>query len=169
MITKENNYAFIDGQNLNLGVKSMGWNLDFKKFRIHLREKYGATKAFYFVGFVTGNQKLYDTLQDYGYILAFKPIILDGDKNPKGNIDADLVLHAMIDWHENSFNKAVIVTSDGDFYSLIDFLYSKNKLKAVVSPNKAKCSSLLRKTGKEKMIYLDNLRQKLGYKRKSTA
>ena len=36
---KENNFAYIDGQNLNLGVKSMGWNLDFKKFRIYLKEK----------------------------------------------------------------------------------------------------------------------------------
>lgn len=95
---------------------------------------------------------------------------MDGDKKPKGNIDANLVLKAMIDFHENKFDKAIIVTSDGDFYSLVDYFYSKEKLKFVLSPNKNNCSSLLRKSGKEKMIYLDNnLRGKLEYKRKSTA
>jgi len=169
MISKENNFAYIDGQNLNLGVKSLGWDLDFKKFRIYLREKYGVSKAYYFVGFVAGNQRLYDALQEYGYILNFKQVILGDDKKPKGNIDADLVLRAMIDLHENIFGRALIITSDGDFYSLVDYFYSKNKIRAVISPNKKKCSSLLRKSAKEKMIYLDNLKEKLEYKRKSTA
>jgi len=166
---KKNNFAYIDGQNLNLGVKSMGWSLDFKRFRVYLEEKYGITKAYYFVGFVAGNQKLYDSLQEYGYILNFKPVILGEDKKPKGNIDANLVLKVMVDSNENNFSKAVIVTSDGDFYCLADYLYEKKKLLAVLSPNKSKCSSLLRKSGKEKMVYLDNLKQKLEYKRKSTA
>lgn len=169
MDKKENNFAYIDGQNLNLGVKSMGWNLDFKRFRVYLKEKYGVTKAYYFVGFVAGNQKLYDALQEYGYILNFKPVVLGEDKKPKGNIDANLVLKIMIDLSENNFDRAVIVTSDGDFYCLADYLYEKKKLLAVLSPNRAKCSSLLRKSGKEKMIYLDNLRERLEYKRKSTA
>ncbi len=166
---EKNNFAYIDGQNLNLGVKSMGWNLDFKRFKIYLTEKYGVSKAYYFIGFVAGNQRLYDALQEYGYILVFKPVVLGEDKKPKGNIDADLVLQAMIDLHESKFEKAAIVTSDGDFYSLVEYFYIQNKLKIVLSPNRKKCSSLLRKSGKEKMIYLDNLREKLEYKKKSTA
>ena len=75
----------------------------------------------------------------------------------------------MIDFHKNKFDKTVIITSDGDFYSLVDFLYLENKLKAVLSPNRNMCSYLLRKSGKGKMIYLDNLRERLEYKRKSTA
>jgi len=31
MIKELNNYAFIDSQNLNLGVLSLGWKLDYKK------------------------------------------------------------------------------------------------------------------------------------------
>jgi len=169
MNSKENNFAYIDGQNLNLGIKSMGWNLDFKRFRVYLKEKYGIVKAYYFVGFVAGNQKLYDALQEYGYILNFKPVVLGEDKKPKGNIDANLVLKIMIDLNENNFDKAVIVTSDGDFYCLADYLYEHKKLLAVLSPNRVKCSSLLRKSGKEKMVYLDNSKEKLEYKRKSTA
>jgi len=167
MIQKENNFAYIDGQNLNLGIKSMGWILDMKRFRIYLREKYGVTKAYYFIGFVPEYQRMYNAFQGYGYTLVFKPVI--DAKDPKGNIDADLVLQAMIDFHENKFDKAVIITSDGDFYSLVDYLYSKNNLKSVISPYFKTCSSLLRKTAKEKIMFLDNLKEKLEYKRKSTA
>ena len=165
---KENNFAYIDGQNLNLGIKSMGWILDMKRFRVYLQEKYGVTKAYYFVGFVPEYQRMYNAFQEYGYNLVFKPVIDATD--PKGNIDADLVLQAMIDFHENKFDKAVIITSDGDFYSLVDYFYSKSKLKNVISPYFKTCSSLLRKTAKEKLMFLDNLREKLEYnKRKSTA
>jgi len=166
---KENNYAYIDGQNLNLGVRSMGWILDMKRFKIYLAEKYNVSKACIFIGFVAENQRMYNAFQEYGYALVFKPVIPGENKEPKGNIDADLVLRAMIDLHENSFEKAIIVSSDGDFYSLVEYFYSKNKLKAVMSPYFKTCSSLLKKTAKEKIMFLDNLKEKLEYKRKSTA
>ncbi|MEK7080356.1 MAG: NYN domain-containing protein [Patescibacteria group bacterium] len=166
---KENNFAYIDSQNLNLGIKSMGWFLDFKKFRTYLKEKYNITQAYIFIGYIPKHQNMYSSLQKCGYILIFKPVILDGEKKPKGNVDADLVLQAMIDFHENKFNKALIVTSDGDFYSLIDYFYKNKKLAVVMSPYFEKCSSLLKETAKEKITFMDNLREKLEYKRKGTA
>jgi len=166
-IPKENNFAYIDGQNLNLGVRSMGWILDMRRFKIYLKEKYDVSKTYIFIGFVAENQRMYNAFQEYGYTLVFKPVI--DDKEPKGNIDADLVLRAMIDFHESKFDKAVILTSDGDFYSLVDYFYSKEKLKNVISPCSKTCSSLLKKTAKEKLMFLDNLKEKLEYKRKSTA
>ena len=39
MLKKQNNIGFIDGQNLNMGIKNLGWSLDFKKFRVYLKEK----------------------------------------------------------------------------------------------------------------------------------
>ena len=59
MKKKINNYAFIDSQNLNLSIRSLGWKLDFARFRIYLKEKYGVTKAFLFIGYVEGNNDLY--------------------------------------------------------------------------------------------------------------
>ena len=38
-------YAFIDSQNVNLAIQAQGWKLDFGKFRIYLREKYGVIKG----------------------------------------------------------------------------------------------------------------------------
>ncbi len=75
MKLKRNNYAFIDSQNLNLGVQELGWKLDFKRFGVYLREKFGVSKAYLFIGYLFGNTNLYRSLQSYGYILVFKPII----------------------------------------------------------------------------------------------
>lgn len=74
----------------------------------------------------------------------------------------------MIDFYENHFDKAIIVTSDGDFYSLVNFLYQRGRLGVVISPYKQTCSTLLKKTARERIVFMDNLEHKLAYKRKST-
>ncbi len=145
MEEKENNYAFIDSQNLNLGVKSQGWLLDFKRFRIFLRDKYHVEKAFLFIGYVVGNQNLYTFLQKVGYICVFKPTleVKYGIKSfIKGNVDAELVLHTMIELP--NYERAVIVSGDGDFYCLLEYLSGKDKLAKVIVPN-LRFSSLLRR------------------------
>ncbi len=157
------NYAFIDGQNLNLGVRELSWHLDYKKFRVYLREKYKVDKAYYFIGYLDENRNLYKFLQEAGYILIFKPIVRDGEGRVKGNVDADLVLQATIDY--KSYDKAVLVSSDGDFYSLVKYLYKHGKLRAVISPYVKTCSVLLKKSAKEKIVFMDNLRKKLEYKK----
>lgn len=75
MNKRENNYAFIDSQNLNKGVQKLGWKLDFKKFRIYLKYKYRVSKAFLFIGYIPTNANLYRALQDYGYTLIFKQVL----------------------------------------------------------------------------------------------
>ena len=158
------NYAYIDGNNLNLGVRAMGWKLDFRKFRIYLKEKYGVAVAYLFLGYVSTNQDLYSSLQKAGFVLIFKPTLPDKDGNVKGNIDADLVLRLMIDFKDDNFTKAVIVTSDGDFYSLVKYLYDQDKLLMVISPYKKTCSVLLKKSARDKIVFMNNLGGKLEYK-----
>ena len=120
MITKESRqkiYAFIDSQNLNLGVRSQGWKLDWRKFRQYLRNKYFVVKAYLFIGQVAGNEALYAFLQECDYILIFKPTLEHREKDKviiKGNVDAELVLHSMIQY--KNYDKAVIVSGDGDFH-----------------------------------------------------
>lgn len=167
MKKKENNYAFIDSQNLNLGIQKLGWKLDYKKFRVYLAEKYGVIKAYIFIGFVALNQSLYDNLQEAGFILKFKPTIPDADGKIKGNIDADLVLRAILDI--DAYDSALIVTSDGDFYSLVHYLYENQKLKTVLSPDVEMTSSLLKQTAKEKIHFMNNLRGLLEYVHKRKA
>jgi len=156
-----NNYAFIDSQNLNLAIRDQGWNLDFKRFRRYLEDKYGVKKAFIFIGYIATNESLYTSLQEYGYILIFKPTLMLPEGRVKGNIDAELVLHAMIEYP--NYEKAVIVTGDGDFHCLIDHLIKQNKLEKLIVPNRYKFSSLLRKFS-SRMVFMNDLRRKLEYK-----
>ena len=151
-------YAFIDSQNLNLSVKNQGWSLDFKEFYRYLKDKHNVTKVFLFIGYIAGNQSLYTHLQEFGYILVFKPTLGLPDNNTKGNVDADLVLHAMIE--KDNFDKAIIVSGDGDFHCLIEYLESKEKLGRVIIPNRKAYSQLLGGF-KKHMDYMNNLKDKL--------
>ncbi len=158
------NFAFIDAQNVHLGIKSLGWKLDWGRFRVYLRDKYEVTEAYLFIGYLPDNQKLYTYLQKSGFIIIFKPLVFNEDGTVKGNCDADLVLHAIL--KINEYDKAIIVSSDGDFYSLIKHLYEHDKLLFVLSPYVKTCSKLLRKEAKEKIYSMDNLRNKLEYQKK---
>lgn len=163
MILPGDNYAFIDAQNLYLGIKKLGWQLDYRKFRIYLREKYGVGKAYLFIGLVEHNWKLYDDLARCGFELIFKPTTMLPGGQIKGNVDADLVLKAMDDL--GVYDKAVIVSSDGDFYSLVNYLDQKGKLEAVITSEMESCSRLLQGAAKTKIKFLNEMQQKLGYKK----
>lgn len=157
-----NNYAFIDAQNVHRGIKHLGWHLDWAKFRIYLKDKYAIKVAFIFLGYIPVNQPMYTELQKAGYVLIFKPVIFDNEGKAKGNCDADLVLHTLIEG--DNYGKAVIITSDGDFYSLVKYLYNNEKLEMVLSPYIKTCSKLLKKEAKDKINYMDNLKLKIGRK-----
>lgn len=163
---KGNNYAFIDSQNLFLSLKRLGWKLDYRRFRVYLKEKYGVKEILMFLGFLPENQKLYESLKDFGYKLVYKPVVYNKGK-PKGNCDAELVLQAAaIDFA--NYDKAVIVTGDGDFYCLIKFLKEQGKLLRVLIPDASAYSALLKKFAGSDLAFMNDLKNKLEYKKKST-
>ena len=179
----QGNYAFIDSQNLNLGTQKMGWKMDWRKFRQYLRDKYNVTHAYMFIGYMAENEQLYEHMHDLGYLIVLKPTLdmkvtpdvskeatensdvakaegKDKEKVPvKGNIDADLVLHAMKELP--NYSKAIIVSGDGDFYGLIEYLKGRNKLLHIMTPNWM-YSSLL-KHFEEYIVRLDQLKHELRY------
>ena len=159
-------FAFIDSQNVNLAIKSQGWFLDFKRFRVYLKEKYKVEQAYLFIGYMPGNQQLYTNLQKFGYILVFKPTMEIKKGNEivvKGNVDAELVLHAMIQYH--NYDQALIITGDGDFYCLVEYLNKQGKLLKLLVPNAYKYSKLLKSFAVNKLDFMNNLKNKLEYKK----
>ena len=81
----------------------------------------------------------------------------------KGNIDPELVLQAMIDI--NQYDRAVLVSSDGDFACLVNHWRDKGKLECVLAPYKKGCSHLLKKAARERLYFVEDLRHKLEYKK----
>lgn len=153
---KNKNIAYIDGANLYNGTESLGWKLDYTRFMVWLTEKYLVKRAYIFIGLVSKYKDLYTYLQEAGFTLIFKETIYDGEGNIKGNCDADLVLQATRDYYENKFQKAIIVSSDGDYASLVKFLKEGDRISTVLSPaNKEKCSILLKRTGVA-IVYLND-------------
>ncbi len=156
----ENNFAFIDSQNVYLSIQSLGWKINWKRFRVYLKENYRVTKAFLFIGYIEGNNDLYSELQDAGFICIFKPVLKYKNGTIKGNVDAEMVLHTMIQF--NNFDKAMLVTGDGDFYCLVQHLLENNKLQTVLVPNQNKYSALLKKFAKKNIAFMNNLRGLIG-------
>jgi len=156
MEKKENNFAYIDGANLHKGVEDLGWQLDYKRFRVWLSEKYGVKRAYLFIGLIPKYKDLYTFLQEAGYTLVFKETTRDGEGNVKGNCDADLVLQATRDFYEKHFDKALLVSSDGDYAGLVKFFYENEKLLTILSPSN-KCSVLLKRINAP-IVYLDDQR-----------
>lgn len=172
---KPNVYAFIDSQNLNLGIQAMGWKMDWRKFRKLLAEQYGVSKAFMFIGYMAENEAMYEQLHDSGYLIVLKQTVdVKAEKSPevpgepakeeakhtvKGNIDADLVLYAMKELP--NYEQAIIVSGDGDFYGLIEYLAERHKLNCVMTPN-WRYSTLL-KPFENYVVRLDQQRRQLNY------
>ncbi len=155
-------YAFIDSQNLNLAIRDMGWQLDFARFRVYLREKFQTEKAYLFLGYIPENKDLYSFLGKVGFHCIFRPTLTYKDGTTKGNCDAELVLQAMIDLE--NYDKAVIVTGDGDFYCLVKYLIKNKKLNTLLVPNRYKYSALLKlKMFRPFTRDMNDLRQKLEY------
>jgi uncharacterized LabA/DUF88 family protein len=173
--SRPNVFAFIDSQNLNLGTQRMGWKLDWRRFRQYLQEKYNVTQAYMFIGYMSENESLYEYMHELGYLVVLKPTVdvtthetmKDGpDKGEekdrhsiKGNVDAELVLYAMKEIP--NYDKAIVVSGDGDFFSLVEYLDETGRLENVMAPN-WQYSSLL-KPYEDKIIRLDKLRRKLAY------
>lgn len=152
-------YAFIDSQNLNLGVRNLGWKLDFNRFLVFLKHRFRVTKTFIFIGYIPRNKNLYAKLSDFGYSLVFKPVTIGKNGRVKGNIDAELVLHSVKVQYSN-YDKAVVVSGDGDFYCLYEELEKDKKLSKIIIPSYRCQSQLLKKFEKYKFI-VEKLRHKL--------
>lgn len=139
-------YAFIDSQNLNVSTQKFGWKMDWRKFRKFLADKYGVTRAYLFIGYMPEMMNMYEFLHGLGYGIVLKPTLdmhrvpsdekkkADVEKKPvKGNVDADLVLWTMKELP--NYDKAILVTGDGDFFTLVEYLDKEGKLLKVLAPN----------------------------------
>jgi len=177
------NIAFIDGQNLRFGttkchscsarlgidIKEMklkdcmcgiAWKVNLSKFRVYLKEKYSVSEAYYFLGYLDDkNVDLYKEIQKAGFIVIFKEHTNLLKSNKKGNIDTDLVFEIMKNLLDNpNFSKIALVSGDGDYKKLVNYLISKNKFEKILFPNKKFASSLYHELGSERFDYLENLK-----------
>ncbi len=164
-VNQENNLAFIDGQNLHLGTMQNNWKINHNKFRIYLKDKYHVVEAYYLLGYVSEEQQdLYNNLQKAGFIVLFKEHNPNLLTQKKGNVDTDIVFEIMKNMIDNkNFNKIILVSGDGDYKKLVDYLIKKDKFKKILFPNKKFASSLYKSLGSEFFDYLENIKTYINY------
>lgn len=151
-----NNIAYIDGANLHKGVESLGWKLDYDKFRIWLFQKYGIAIAKIFMGKVLSHKDIYARLRESGFEIIFKKAVRQRNRKIKANCDTELAVTALSDFYEKRLAKAIIVSSDGDFSIVGQFLKERYSILAIVSPRNS-CSLLLKRLNLP-ILYLDSQR-----------
>jgi len=169
----DKNLAFIDGQNLYMGTSKSEpcWNIDLARFRIYLERKYSVSTAYYYLGFIQEGkniEQLYEKIQSAGFILVFRQHNSAMQGKKKGNVDTDIIFSIMKRlYKKENFKKIVLVSGDGDYKMLVDFLIEESKLKKILFPNKKFASSLYKKLGREYFDYLEDsdVRRKIELKK----
>ncbi len=171
----EKNLAFIEGQNLYMGTSKREvdpWKVDLARLRIYLERKYKIDKAYYFLGYVQeANQDLYEEIQNAGFVLVFRehsPAMI-GKK--KGNVDSDIIFQVMKKlYKQEKFDKIILVSGDGDYKLLVDFLIEENRFEKILFPDRSRASSLYKKIGANYFDALDTsyVRNKIERKEKGS-
>jgi uncharacterized LabA/DUF88 family protein len=164
MLSRANNHSFVDGPNLHKSLDRNGLRIDLARFRTYLREKLGVSVAYYFIGYVPGREDLYRDLESAGYVVVLKPTLLLPDGGVKGNCDTELVLKAATT--VSDYEQAVLVTNDGDFSCLVQYLKARGQFRNLVASSRNDCSRLLRVAAGHCVIYVDEVPDKVGLKRK---
>lgn len=167
------NEAFIDGQNLHFGTthSDLSWKVDVVKFREYLRRKFGVERAYYFLGcFDDDFQTMYTGLQDAGYTLVFRKHQSEATSHKKGNIDTDLVFYIMYKLYmRENIDKIILVSGDGDYYRMVEFLRNEGKLGKILFPARENASGLYKRIEQKYRVYLDDtdIRKKIEYKKRA--
>ena len=163
------NIAFIDGANLHFTYEESPWQVDYQKLRIYLKKKLNVNVAYYFIGETKQYKDIYTKLETYDYTIKLKTpspykdeaeycphcakLITPEIQRYKSDVDSYMTLQILLDI--DVFDKAILITSDGDFDVLAKRLFQRDKLGMVFAPCKDKCSWLLRSASRGRIDFID--------------
>ncbi len=150
--------VYVDIQNIHKGIQKLGRIIDWMKYYNYMKTKYSIDKIIMFIGYLDRYKTLYRYLEHCGYELVFKETMLLRTKQIKGNVDIDLAIRAVDDWHHKVMNQFFLATGDGDYNSLIYFFKERNALGKVFIPWKCDTSRLLTKAAENAVVDLSNLK-----------
>jgi len=134
------------------------WKIDLLRFRVYLAQKYKIRTAYYYLGYVNDEHRdLYEQIQSAGFILVFKKHNIALAELKKGNVDSDIIFSIMKRlYKKENFEKIILVSGDGDYIQLVDFLIEENKFEKILFPDRKYRSSLYKKLSNKYFSYLDD-------------
>jgi uncharacterized LabA/DUF88 family protein len=131
MTTESNRtLVIIDGDNLLVAAKHLGFSIDFAKLRDVLSQSFAALIGirFYVSSALLANKHhtFYNSLPQLGYELR-----MNNDRTAKSNIETLMAIDAVS--QSDEYNTLVLMSGDRDFVSLLDNLKKRGKQTVVVS------------------------------------
>lgn len=157
-------YVFIDATNIIYGASDHKWKMDFKKLFKYLKTKYNAKKVFYYAGVDDQNKKqlgFYEKLQEFGYLLRLVPVKRFLDGTVKADVDSRMTFEIMK--YYDTYTQAVVMTGDGDFYWVLEYLLENHKKLNLLAFNTSTAREL-KQLVKGKFTALNRLKNKLEFK-----
>lgn len=170
-IPKPVTYAFVDAANILFrNTESTSWRIDLKKLIKYLQERFGATKIFYFGGQDDRNKiqaNLHRKLAMWGYELRLNPVkhfMNDrGEWFIKADVDSRMSFEMMRLFSQ--YDRAVVLTGDGDFYWVLEYLLQKKERVWLISSPRSTARELKKLFGSD-FANLDSLRIPLQYQKR---
>jgi uncharacterized LabA/DUF88 family protein len=106
----------------------------------------------------------YQKLNNFGYKLYLKPVKLydqeDGTTKRKANCDVDMAFHLMKE--KDNFNKAIILSGDGDFLPVLKYLREKSK-DVLIFARGSRTAKEIKQFAGDKFLDFTRLEHKLKY------
>ena len=117
---------FVDIQNVYYGAKdNFRGKIDFKKLTENMiRGRKLAICNAYLINSETDNSNFVNFMKQTGYSIISKDLKRRSDGTAKGNLDIEIAMDIMASC--DMLDTVVLVSGDGDFVALVEYLKSKN-------------------------------------------
>ena len=130
---------FIDGLNLNLTLRTLGFDIDFRRLLNEFESRGELVRAFYYTTIIEDQNStvrpLVDWLNYNGYTVVTKPtkesVDASGRRRIKGKISIELAVDAME--FADQFDEMVLFSGDGDYRRLVEAIQRRGVRVTVVS------------------------------------
>jgi uncharacterized LabA/DUF88 family protein len=151
---------YIDGSNLNLSAKNHGLEIDLNLMLLYLKEKYYINSCKYFTPNFKFLETEFEILKQSGVEIIYKKIYRE-DKKVKANCDVEISHHITLDVRDGKVDKVILLTGDGDFYSLLEYIESNNVEAKIIAIYPKDTSRLYRNSNKFGLTYLSQVKEKI--------
>jgi uncharacterized LabA/DUF88 family protein len=130
---------FIDGLNLNLTLRTLGFDIDFRRLLNEFESRGELVRAFYYTTIIEDQNStvrpLVDWLNYNGYTVVTKPmkesVDASGRRRIKGKISIELAVDAME--FADQFDEMVLFSGDGEYRRLVEAVQRRGVRVTVVS------------------------------------
>jgi uncharacterized LabA/DUF88 family protein len=153
---------FMDHANIFYNLQKQDIRIDYKRFKEILSKDYHLVGAFAYLGvpekIPSSKEGFLKYIEGAGYVVQKRPLrkFADGSTKQKGidiYIYKDLVELA----EEDAYDKAVLVSGDGDFVDAVKRLKRLKKLYEVWSFRNSLSKLLRKEAGEDKIHYIDDI------------